>query len=585
MSSPYSSLPAWVYKRDGRLAPFDPDEIALRLFEATEKTGNGNPFLARELTESALFFLGEESTGHIPSTSAIAEVVAKVVRELGHPGLAKVFLSKREKVVSETKNPADQLFPITSGDSPATVIRKSLSSFSLNTIFSRDLVAAQEDGWITLHGLSAPLELFAGLVDLPTDFPTGRINSPHFNFPEEKNFWLIHALENTRSVVGGVAAFDGPEHILGGAPDLSGEIPNFFHQLEIGLRETGLQALLNLNCLPPPAWAEAGTDGPLFAPPQFSVRGAERGKLAELFLEHTARLDLFSKQVFFDWHLSDECFQGGKKGPGAAQLGRLARLVVEQRPIAFTFDRPRQPIFLGPGLDRKSSTALIAIDLHLPRLLEFSEVRTDPELFLKKIPSLVRLAVSAGAQKRTFLRDKARQPDGSPSAVNRRFLLARSRLLVIPVGLEAVVRELVNRGLCESPIALQFGQTLLKTIKHCLQEQAKSQNLLASLGGLGNPLFTEAEGEGQLRSLVPSINDVPDLTPWDALAPLLEQLRAAGKLHPFGERATATLIIPHDRSVSAEEVAELLWFAWKETAIQRLQFRKISQQQLTLPGL
>src|SRR5947209_12433121 len=84
-------LPAWVRQRDGRLAPFEADRISQALFAATETLGQPDAFLARELTDGILHFLSAEVGGGVPSTRQIAEIVVKVVRELGHPRLAQAF--------------------------------------------------------------------------------------------------------------------------------------------------------------------------------------------------------------------------------------------------------------------------------------------------------------------------------------------------------------------------------------------------------------------------------------------------------------------------------------------------------------
>src|SRR4051795_9952581 len=83
--------PAWVSKRDGRLVPFEADKISRALFAATEGLGRPDAFLARELADGAVHFLAAECEGQIPTTQQIAEVVVKVVRELGHPALAAAF--------------------------------------------------------------------------------------------------------------------------------------------------------------------------------------------------------------------------------------------------------------------------------------------------------------------------------------------------------------------------------------------------------------------------------------------------------------------------------------------------------------
>ena len=83
--------PVWVQKRDGRLEPFDADKISRALFAASEALGRADAFLARELTDGVVHFLTEEADDDAPTTIQIAELAAKVVRELGQPALAAAF--------------------------------------------------------------------------------------------------------------------------------------------------------------------------------------------------------------------------------------------------------------------------------------------------------------------------------------------------------------------------------------------------------------------------------------------------------------------------------------------------------------
>src|SRR2546421_5670705 len=82
---------AWVHKRDGGLVPFEADKISRALFAATETLGHPDAFLARELTDSILHFLAAETGEATPTTTDLAELVVKVVRELGQPALAQAF--------------------------------------------------------------------------------------------------------------------------------------------------------------------------------------------------------------------------------------------------------------------------------------------------------------------------------------------------------------------------------------------------------------------------------------------------------------------------------------------------------------
>src|SRR5438552_16791581 len=77
--SPPLAAPAWVYKRDGRLVPFDADKISQSLFAAGEGLGRPDAFLARELTDGVVHFLSAEADEKTPRTAQVADLVVKVV--------------------------------------------------------------------------------------------------------------------------------------------------------------------------------------------------------------------------------------------------------------------------------------------------------------------------------------------------------------------------------------------------------------------------------------------------------------------------------------------------------------------------
>jgi hypothetical protein len=87
---PSSGLPSLGHKRDGLLVAFEADKISQSVYAATEELGQPSAFLARELTDGVLHFLAAEVGADPPTTLQIADLVAKVVRELGHPSLAQV---------------------------------------------------------------------------------------------------------------------------------------------------------------------------------------------------------------------------------------------------------------------------------------------------------------------------------------------------------------------------------------------------------------------------------------------------------------------------------------------------------------
>ena len=74
------------------------------------------------------------------------------------------------------------------------------------------------------------------------------------------------------------------------------------------------------------------------------------------------------------------------------RLHRAARLAADGAALAFVFDRPRRPVALAEGIDRKHPALLLTVGLHLPRLAALPGVSADPALFLQKVGSLARLA-------------------------------------------------------------------------------------------------------------------------------------------------------------------------------------------------
>src|SRR6516225_4720854 len=148
-------LPAWVCKRDGRIVPFEGDKICQALFAAGESLGQPDAFLAHELTDGVLHFLAAEFAGSTPTSGQIAELVIKVVRELGQPALAGAFAEGNRRRLRSRQSSipplpaADQpdqgAFRFAFADHPAAVVKNCLREYSLQAIFSRDLVAAHRD--------------------------------------------------------------------------------------------------------------------------------------------------------------------------------------------------------------------------------------------------------------------------------------------------------------------------------------------------------------------------------------------------------------------------------------------------------
>jgi hypothetical protein len=602
---------AWVHKRDGRLVPFDADRISRSLFAAGESLGRPDAFASRELTDSILHFLSAEASGTTPTTAQIAELIIKVVRELGQPALAKAFAEAQTRKAESGKQAEEdqrqsgawtgatqrwdalpdfrsapsantgptplQLAQWVEGlPSPASLAWRTASAclhdYALREVYARDLVAAQADGLLTLTGLEAPLELAAQVLGVAG---TGSTD-------------LVQMVEEARSVAGEYLALDGPEYLLARPGTARDAVRSLSRELAIGLRITHLQAVINLNSALPPPWAGALAAGPLFEGHRQGPEAKQIAAILDQLLEHLLVPDAFGSAIRVDWHLGERDFLEDK----IAGLLRLARRALEGAPLAFVFDRPRRPVTLAEGLDRQHPAVLLTVGLHLPRLLEQSGSPIDPPSFLRKLGSLARLALSAATQKREFLR---RRTSSRPN-VNRGFVLDRARLVVVPVGLNHVTQQLLGHGFCSEGPARQFALQVVNGLRSVLEKDAQPCVLDTCVDSTLSHRLTPADhgGEEPLDgSQIWPISDgrwppsmeVAGLTPWDANATAKDQLQSASPLHAAAGMGTVALLVTEERPLSAEELVRLLRYAWQQTEVSRVRLvRQVPQpRQLTAP--
>ncbi|MBV9123149.1 MAG: hypothetical protein JO112_07320 [Planctomycetes bacterium] len=570
--------PAWVYKRDGRRVPFEADKISRALFAATETLGQPDAFVARELTDGVLHFLSAEADHDPLTTTQVADLVIKVVRELGQPALSQVFeeFGRRRALTGPKSAPCeskqavagpDQAIlqeiaslldnPSAASDPRGLLWRTgevSLGSYALREVFARDLVAAHQDGLLTLPGREAPLEL-AALV---------------LGQEEPRRKELVETLEEARRWAGNLVALDGPEYGWFAPASDQGAV-SFLRELGIGLRATGLKGVLNLNSASVPPWAEELGEGPLFAGQRSSLAADQASARAALLRDRLFLPGARWDNLRLDWHLGERDWLPGKED----QLLPLARRAAEGAPVSFVFDRLRRPVNLAEGLDRRHPTLLLRVGLHLPRFAQQPGLRSDPDLFLHKLGSLARLALSAAVQKRAFLKRYPRAWTG--------FLLDRARLIVVPVGLETVVQEVVGQGLCVGGAGLDFGRRIVQRLREVLETDGQACRVDTAVDSAPN-FFLPRAAEDQAASSS-SNSWVAGLTTWDAEASPRQQLRAAGLLHAAADLGTAAVLVPQEKPLVGEELVDLLRYAWHHTQVVRLRWLRVGPppRQLVAP--
>lgn len=523
VSEPIAHLPAWIRRPDGSQAPFEPDRLCEALYAAAESLGPTSALLIRELTDAVLHFLGQESWDALPTERDIAEQVEKFVRELGHPKLALRYAEQQRHAPLPSKKQIT--IPCTSG--PDAVVRDCLHSYVFETIYSRDVAAAGREGLLRLGSLDSPAMLAALVLETPrlADIP----------------WWPI--LDDWRAA-GARWIIDSPEWLCATRPHPALAAHLCEHLLALptlGQRDVEL----HLNLAEPPSWSLAPSVRPLFGGDDDSVSQQERSSFLDNLLERWKTLTT-PRVPAIAWHVHESAFTNETQ---RRQLAGMLRQALQGKPIRFIFDRPRTTPILAEGLDRRCPGVLMEIGVNLAMLARRAEIGSSAEHFLKKLPSLARMVVSAGQQQFRFLRSG---PD--EGLLRQGFLLDRASVVVTPLGLREVVQGATGENLARSPRALDFALLILQTLKDALQSAGRAVNLDLHLDG-------SAAWAGE------------SLPPRDPGSEPRKQIETAGKLHARIGAGNATILLTEEEAANVDGLLELFHWAWSSTIIARVQLQ------------
>jgi hypothetical protein len=473
---------------EGHLQPVSADIISQRLFQASERLGQPRVFLARELADRIVECLADDPEPL--SETELHEQVAKFVREFGYPVLAWAYWQEI-------------------GASQATVG------------WPRDVDSLRQSGLLVLDG-ETPVYRLADLV----------LRFPDDGQPGDEA--ISRSIEQGSRISSAVTwdAFDeklaqwpGPCHVI---TERAAKV------LTESVERHRVVASVHLNCAGSLARA-SDSASPLFADfPRPSIDESRRRLLA-LSL---ARMLAGQPRVRLYWHipLSERCRIDPADIPD-----ELRQLVRAQVSLEWVFDRPREDISLGPGLSRSHGAVLAYVGCHCHRLVaQLGPVRWQE--YREKLRTLTRLARSAARCHYQHLRG-AGVPEWREG-----FLLERSRFVLVPIGLEAAVRQLCDeRGLDERTL-IERTEELLTTMQG---ELSQTSGLPMGIidGWPGDFLQTDGQTAGQ---------EIRGLTGWDPRANVLEQLRLSEALQRQTQTGTAALWVSPALLNDANEFVTLL---------------------------
>jgi hypothetical protein len=264
--------------------------------------------------------------------------------------------------------------------------------------------------------------------------------------------------------------------------------------------------------------------------------------LASDFLNSVLAAEKYASRIRIAWHVSEEDIREDH----SELLRHVARRALEGCPISFVMDRPGDSfIQLATVIHRGDPALLLSVQLHLPKLANQVAGQADSGArFLQMLGSAVRLALSAGVQKREFLRRRGTDAE----YLARGFLLDRALLSVSPVGLDAVIRSLLGCNLFESVDGLEFARRIVDRLHDEVNEDGRTRHLAVMLDG--SYLLTGAAENG-------------------AVADLKSQLQVAADLG--SDLGASTLHISERSATSPRALAEAIRWLWRRSEVDYVQ--------------
>jgi hypothetical protein len=310
------------------------------------------------------------------------------------------------------------------------------------------------------------------------------------------------------------------------------------HELGWAASSSGLEVVLHLGCETRPAWADEAMLGPLFAGHWHPESGERILGLLDVLIDQ-ALTQATPRPLRIDWHLAERDFGSAE---GRHRLRQLVQAAWRGSLVAFVCDRPRRPVILGKGLDRQHLAALSHVTLDLPALALRTGTGGSPEAFIGKLLSLVRLAVSAGVQKREFLRQHGRPERPA-------FLLDRAQLVLSLAGMDTILQGFFGNDAWQGPV-LGFMQSLAERIDKVLAQETRTTHLRCVVSA---------------PPLAPIASEI-DWRAW---------LRFNGKIHALWGRGFAEIILSEEGTPDQAEIMELLHYAWKQTAVSQIVLQRM----------
>lgn len=467
--------------------------------------------------------------------------------ELAHRGLRRPWRLRRELSIPLSLIEATLSDVATADDTQRLIGRELVRQFTLAEVYSPDISALHEDGLLQLFDSSSPSHWSAMAAQRCTDEELAGDTASVCSQWEARLNWSLRNVSGTLAL----DVYDLCIRLACAAPDCIAEAAaGIGLALRRALRDRSTFVVMNLGA------SAGGPTEDLFGS-WLETDTAARLRELQLAVAEACLADPdLSRKCRIDYHMV----------PAAAawqpsELKPWLRWVQKAAPLCICFDRPHH--CLAEGVTRRSGRTAVVVQfagIHLPRLHARMGRATDEESVMQRLGLLCDSAVRAGVQRREFLR---RQMGGSGFP-------DQPVLVVVPIGLDALVADLVGKPIAVDDAALAMAEQILKQMQLRLRREGRHYGLQTKLDGIAHALWAGDAPDGG------SPRDALGITAAMAGPGPKQQVRAAGLLHGVVEGGTAMCRLA-DPGGDIDRLLEIVQFAATQTPCNRLAFQAASR--------
>lgn len=451
--------------------------------------------------------------------------------------------------------------------------REIMQQFAMQEVFTPDIAGLHREGLLHLFDADCPAHWSALSIDLVA--VAARSNDPAAFLAQ-----LEDELEQTAVRVEGTIAIDGLDAQLaliadsaasingstngssGSTTDLSpitDQLVAIFHRIT---RRHRVVLNLNLYGRVPDSIASQMSEGPLFSVQPTELQDRIAHRLAQELGEHLAQDARLNTCCRIDFHppLHSDHEQM------CLEMRSWAKLIARGANIRFSFDHDR--VWLAEGVPQAvhgRAAVYQYVGIRLPLLYRRLGPGTDADILGQRLGLLCESSIRAGVQKREFLRRQQAE-----------FLTDREHsvaaVVVVPLGLDILVQEMVGKPLAEDDGALALAEQVLSRMAHRLHREGRHYQLECLVDGIPAQ-FENTRGPLEYGD---DPHRTAGCTPAMAAIAPLRQIKAGGHLHTTVRTGT-TICRLTEEGVSTEAMAdrilELAALASSKTGTCRLAFQ------------